>query len=1024
MLLCILSPTLRAQTASEIKITVTDSVTQTAIPGVNIAIKGTSRGATSDANGLVKLNASPNETIVISFIGYDKKELLIGNRTTLTVQLSPSQESLNEVVVVGYGVQKKVNMTGAVSTIDKKVIENRPVSNLASSLQGTTPGLIVTRSSGQPGAENITIQLRGATSANGNVNPLVMIDGVSAPISVLQTINPNDVENISVLKDAAAAAIYGAQAAGGVILVTTKKGKSGKTVFDYSTMIGTSWMQDVPQRMSLLDEALYANLSNKGAGLGPAYSDATLDLIRKGVEYYLNPADTSRYIYLNQKDLVSQTVRKRTGLQSHNFTARGGSEKVNYLASLGYYNQQGAFKLGPDKLNRYNARINVGAQLTKHISLDSRVAYTMQKQEAPSRSAATILNQTMRYRSMWPIFTPEGRLSGEGTGSANMGYAYLKEGGYDNTDNNNFDGVFTLKVADIVKGLQLRAVYGAQYIRGDRELFNRTVTTWQRFVPIYYLNNPNSFEVTRSVTKNNNVQFLADYDFNLGKKSNFHILGGYQYEDSYYSSVFTSSSNLVSNDLPALGLGDDATKKNSQTISSYAYQSYFGRLNYNYADKYLFEATVRVDESSRLAPGLRTKAFPAVSAGWNVNHENWFPATTPVSALKLRASWGQLGSALASIIGNYDYLNMLTRSNALVLGTPETRSMYFYQNTVPSSSLTWETVETSNGGIDLGLFKNKLMITADYYVKYNRNMLTPLQLPATFGVNTPRINNGELKSWGWELEVNYRDKVGKDFDYNIGFNLFDNKNKLLKYNGQKVITPGIIDILEGYPLKSIWGYKTDGYFQTNAEVQEWAFQNVLTAAGDVKYIDVNGDKLINGGKATPEDHGDLVYLGTDQPRYTFGITGGFNWKGFDFSFFFQGVGSRTFYPSAGFVNPQDAAWNQPLAFHNDYWTEDNRDAYFPRPFIGGGHNYLRADKWIVNGKYIRLKNAQIGYNLPESLLKKVKVSRARVFFTGQDLFTFTGLGIFDGSFSPEYTNNTSFQYPLYSNASLGINLTF
>lgn len=1010
------------QTTKDVTVTVTDGITQGPLQGVNVIVKGTKGGGITDANGQLKMKVKENDLLVVSFTGYKTVEEIAGSRSVIDIVLLPKESSLDEVVVIGYGTQKKVNLTGAVATIDAKAVENRQVSNLATALQGTAPGLTVTRTSGQPGSENIAFQIRGATSANGNVNPLVMLDGVTVPINTLQTINPNDVESISILKDAAAAAIYGAQAAGGVILVTTKKGKSGKTIFEYSGMYGKSWMQDVPQRMTMLEEATFANLSNKNAGIGPSYDSATLAMIRQGIEYYVNPADTNQYIYLNQKSFVDQLIRDFTTMQTHNISARGGNEKVNYMASFGFMDQNGAFKIGPDKLKRYNARINVGAQLTKHLSLDARLAYTNLDQEASSQSANYLMNMTLRYRQRCTIFTPEGRLSGSGTSSANMAYAFLKEGGYNNYANNNFDGVVTLKLANLVKGLQARAVLGGQYARGDRELFNRTVTTWQRYAPVYYLNNPNSFQVTNEATTNKNVQLLLDYDLELGEKHDFHIMGGYQFEDYRYSQVYSTARSLASNDIPALNLGDDATKTNTQTISTYANQSYFGRLNYSYANRYLFEATIRTDESSRLAPGLRTKAFPAISAGWNIDKENWFPTNPVLSAIKLRASWGQLGSALASIIGNYDYLNMLSRGNTLVLGN--SRTMYFYQSIVPSSSLTWETVETTNGGLDMGLFDNKLVISADYYVKYNRNMLTPQLLPSTFGVSTPRKNNGELKSWGWELDVQHRNRIGKDFSYTIGFNLSDNKNKLLSYAGQKVISSGLVGILEGYPINSIWGYTTDGYFQQADEVGKWAFQNALTGVGDVKYVDINNDKLINVGKATPEDHGDLVYLGNDQPRYTFGITGGVVWKGIDFSFFFQGVGKRTFFPSTAYINPQDAQWNNPMSFHRDYWREDNRDAAFPRPFLGGGHNYLVSDKWILNGRYIRLKNVQLGYTLPQKLTEKVKISNARIFVTAQDLFTFSSLGVFKGTFSPEYANSAGYQYPLYSNMSVGLNISF
>nr|WP_290942312.1 TonB-dependent receptor plug domain-containing protein [Haliscomenobacter sp.] len=319
--------------------------------------------------------------MLVSYTGFVTQEVVVGNRTEVDIILVSDARALDEVVVIGYGTQKKENLTGAVSTIDSKSIENRPVSNVANALQGLASGLVITRGTGQPGSEGIGIQIRGATSANGNVEPLVILDGVTVSSFTLQTLNPNDIENISVLKDAAAAAIYGAQAAGGVILITTKKGKSGKTVFDYSNQIGVDWALNVPQRLSLLEEAEYANLARKNAGSGPEYNDQEMQRIRDNIPYVVNPSDTTRYIFYNQEDLISQVVRDYTPMQTHNLSARGGNDKTNFLISLGYYGKQGTFKVGPDRLDRYNLRLNLGTQLTKHLSLDSRIAYTLQQQQ-------------------------------------------------------------------------------------------------------------------------------------------------------------------------------------------------------------------------------------------------------------------------------------------------------------------------------------------------------------------------------------------------------------------------------------------------------------------------------------------------------------------------------------------------------------------------------------------------------------------------------------------------------------------
>ncbi len=994
------------------------------LPGVSITIKGTSRGATTDGKGDYSIKVpNKNAVLVFSFLGYESQEIEVGNQTIISVSMAADAKSLEEVIVVGYGTQKKVNMTGAVSSIDSKAIENRPSSNLANALQGTSPGLIITRSNGQPGSEGIGIQIRGASSANGSIDPLVILDGVTVPSNTLQSLNPNDVENISILKDAAAAAIYGAQAAGGVILVTTKKAKSGKVKFSYLAQQGTDWSINVPERMTLLEEAEFANLSRKNSGSGPEYSADDIQRIKDGVPYVVNPADTTTYLFYNQTPLTDQLLNKYSTMTTQNLSMSGGSDKLNFLLSGGYYGKKGIFKVGPDGYKRYNLRLNLGAQLTKIFSLDARLSYTKDQQDAVSGglNGQGLIYEIYRLRTRSPFFTPDGLYNG--AGSSATAYARLEAGGYNVYKRNYYDGTFTLKAANIVKGLVLRAVVGTQYRIGDRANFARTVPLWGRGKILSYINQVNSYTLTDELTNSKNIQFLANYDKSFNKKHNLGLMLGYNYEDYRFENMVAGATNLVSNDLPTLNLGDDKTKTNSQSIGTNASQSVFGRANYNYDGKYLIEGTVRRDESSRLAQGLRVKIFPAASVGWNLHRENFMKDLNFISELKLRGSWGRLGGALGgSTIGNYDYLSQLSRGSTLVLG--DSRASYLFQGSIPSQVLSWETIETTNGGVDIGLFKNKLQINADYYVKYNRNMLTPQNLPAVIGIGTPKKNNGELKSWGWELEARYRGQIGKDFSYTIAGNLSDNQNKLVNFAGRNIVFAGTNSIVEGYPLNSVFGYQTEGYFQTADEVKAWAFQDNRTGAGDVKYFDLNGDAKINVGKGNTTDFGDLVYLGTTQPRLVFGTTLGFNYKGFDFSAFIQGVGKRSFRPETQTIAPLLVTWKQALAIHRDYWTPETPNALYPRPYTGGDHNYRVSDKWLLNGQYARLKNLQLGYTIPEKVSARLKISRARIFFSAQDILTFSKLGNFKGYFDPEQRDNIENDYPFFATASAGINLNF
>jgi TonB-linked SusC/RagA family outer membrane protein len=989
--------------------------------GATIAEKGTSNGTTTDANGNFRIDVRPTATIVVSFIGYIFQEEKIGNRSTITVTLQPDTQQLNDVVVVGYGIQKKESLTGAVSTITAKEIENRPVSNVALALQGLSPGLSITRQTGQPGSEGVDIQVRGASSANGNVAPLVVVDGVISPGVALETLNPNDIENISVLKDAAAAAIYGAQAAGGVILVTTKKGKEGKTVFEYSSIVGMDWAINIPKKLETWEELEYNNLARKNSGTAAGYTDEMIQTLKEGkIQYRILPTDTTQYQYFSTKSTIDQILRKSTINQTHNITARGGTAKLNFLVSMGLYDKQGIAKVGPDQNRRYNFRFNVGTQLTKHLSLDSRINYTITQQQAASQGTngdGALLFNLYRNNNLTPLLTPEGRY----TNAAGGIYAILNEGGYNNYNRNILDGVFTATVANFVKGLSIRAVYGAQFNRADRALFIRSVDTWFRTRISQTLNPTNGYTVTKDYSNSNNLQFLVDYDYSIGLKHKFHLLGGYQWQDQRSESISSGVSALVNNNLPALGLGDPTTKTSTQSVSTYAFQSYFGRFNYSYADKYLFEATFRFDESSRLAPGLRTKFFPSLSGGWNLHRESWF-SLPAISQFKLRGSWGRLGAA--SGIGLYDYLALLTQRSNLVLGSPEVKTAYYSQSAVPSSQLSWETIETTNGGVDVGLFKNKLLLTFDYYVKYNNDMLAVIQLPSTFGITGPRVNNGKLKSWGWETEIKFRDRIGKNLNYSIALNVSDNQNRLIAFSGRRVVSSGLVSALEGYPLNTIWGYQTAGYFQTLDEVKAAAFQDSRTGAGDIKYVDLNGDNKITVGKGSIEDHGDLVNLGTTQPRYLFGANLSVQWKGFDFTAFFQGVGKRNFLTSSISLDPVLRAGYFPLAIHRDYWTPENPNAAWPRPYVNATHNFLPSDRWALDGQYMRLKNLQLGYSLPTSLLSKVKIARARIYFTGQDLLTFSKLGLFKGYFDSEQRNGVSVDYPYFATVAAGLNLTF
>jgi TonB-linked SusC/RagA family outer membrane protein len=534
------------------------------------------------------------------------------------------------------------------------------------------------------------------------------------------------------------------------------------------------------------------------------------------------------------------------------------------------------------------------------------------------------------------------------------------------------------------------------------------------------INPTNSISKGRTITTRNNVQILADYDLHL-KMHNFHVLGGYQYDG--FRSDFTNANarNLISNDVASLNYPSNVavnTPVVGDNIQTRVLISYFGRLNYNFDNKYLIEATLRHDASSQLSPGYRDKLFPAVSAGWNIHRETWFENTLPFfNEFKLRASWGQLGNS--SVLGNYDYIALLSRGPVYPFNNVINNSIY--QGSYASLEKQWEVIETYNYGIDLQLLNRRLSASFDYFIRKNNNMLITPTVPAVFGVSPAQRNDANLETKGWEALLNWKDKVGA-VNYFVSFNIADAKNKVVKYNGQNVYSSGVRSIIEGLPLNTIWGYQSSGYYQNAADVTAGPFQDNRTGPGDLRYIDLDKNNKINGGSNTKDDHGDLVNLGETTPHYTYGANLGLEWKGIDFSVITQGVGQRKMLIYSYAALPYMESWRQSWKINNDYWTPDNPNALFPRPFLGGTHNAVVSDKWVQDASYIRLKNLQVGYTLPASLTNKIKISKLRVYFSGQDLWESTGMWY--KYYDPEQPNNTSFDYPLFRSYAFGINVTF
>lgn len=1035
LFLCCLSSTI-AQNKT-IKGTVLSVSDSQPLEGATVQLSGSSVVTITDASGNFSLSVPAGARLSVSFIGYETQNIAVENQNNLTIYLVSSAFDLSDVVVVGYGTQKKVNLTGAVSVASKEVFENKAVPNAVAAMQGTIPGVTITKSSGKPGAEDYQLQVRGASSVN-NVGVLVIIDGVTGSLS---DINPNDIESVSILKDAAAAAIYGSNAAGGVLLVTTKQGRSGKTIVEYSGMYGITNPARMPHAADFLSQinTLTSGYRNAGTPLLEWESPVRLawyqgerldetDAVGGTVQsyptgrFFITPARPKVWQSANLTDPVKDYTKSNNPVQSHNVSIRGGDDKNTYFFSAGYYGRQGMLRYGRDRNDRMNARLNVSNKFNKYITLNSSVAFTNSNIYQPGESPETILKYAYRYWSSGVTYGPDGEyFASHGLWPTKV--QVMKEGGENNQNSYNFNGRSNLQIKNLVRGLEVNVVGAKTYGINKQYSTKRTMTN-NGPSGIAVITNPTNSMSRNSYSSNySSLQAYATYIKDINRTHNFSLLGGYSYEDFSDLLVSAGASTLVTNDFFSLGWGDAKTKTNNDQIATWATAAFFGRFTYNFKEKYLFEANLRYDGSSRLAPGTRWNTFPSFSAGWNIDKEDFFQgAKAAIQSLKLRASWGQLGNSNA--LGLYDYIALLNASSNLPFNNANTQ--YIYQTTLASPTKTWETVETSNVGIDLSTFNNRLIFTADAYIKRNKNMLANLEVPSIIGIGLSSYNLGELETRGWELGITWKE-MSRKFKYWITVNLSDNTNKLLRYEGKSIVNAGTVALIEGMPINTIWGYKTGGLFQSDQEYADYdVYIDPKTGGGDVKYLDINGDKKIDIGKGTLEDHGDLVRLGDANPRYLFGVSLGFQWNGFDFGAFLQGVGKRNFSMFTGDI------WNSPYTVFSDaiamplkeqldYWTPENTEAFWPRPYVNGLQSYWPSDYWIQDAAYIRLKNIEIGYTIPQALSRRARINKARIFFSGQDLWETTKtLSYID----PESPNNLTYIYPFYRTVSVGLNLTF
>jgi TonB-linked SusC/RagA family outer membrane protein len=1051
------------------------------IIGATVLVKDTKSGTITDINGEFSIKASGKLTLIISYIGYSTLEVKAESQRKMTIKLVEDQKMLDEVVVVGFGTQKKVNLTGAVSTVDSKTLENRPVSNIVQALQGVVSGLNVSNTQGGGMGTNPTINIRGLTTIGDGSNgtPLVLIDGMEGDIN---TLNSQDVDNISVLKDAAASSIYGSRAPFGVILITTKKGKVGKPVITYDGNFRSNSPILLPDMADSYNFALFYNAMQTNSGQPAFFDEEWVQRIKdfrdgvlpmntyNGKQYPMtttvsksNPALWAEgYAAGNDNINVFKALYKPHSLaKEHNVTLSGGTDNVSYYLSGNYMDAPGLMKLGGDHQDRMGVTAKINAKVSDKISLSYIGKFIRSRYEQPSTGKGR-----WEYRVAaqgWPIlpvYDPNGYVF-----DSPSPYLEIVQAGRENNVNDKLSQQFKVTIEPI-KGWKIIGDYNYNLTENVHH-YDRQKLYLHDVAGNPILKDGNSY-VNEDFNRSDyqNVDIFSEYSKEM-VGHNFKILVGYQSELLKYRSLGGRSYGILLTQNPTInttsGLDNDG-KIVPQSISSgygnWATAGFFGRLNYDYKGRYLIEANLRYDGTSRFRSVLRWNLLPSASVGWNIAREAfWEDLTQYVGNFKLRGSYGVLGNQNTNAFYP-TYLDLPVSPSAgnwLINGVkPNIAS----PAALVSSTLTWEKVRTYNAGVDLSFLNNRLTTSFDCYTRYTNDMMGPAdELPAIFGTTVPRTNNTDLKTQGFELDLAWQDHLSNGLNYNIHFTLADSRTTILQYSNPSGLI-GYANYYEGsiYYTKfnpgetfgNIWGYTTVGMAKTQEEMDAHlaslpnggqtaleSGQESSWAAGDIMYKDLNNDGKIDAGSSTLNDPGDRSVIGNITPHFTYGLDLGADWKGFDFRAFFQGVMKRDYFNNAYmFWGAGRSQWETTvLTQHLDYFRDDpndplglNLDAYYPRPTTPEiwdypmGKNRQVQTRYLQNAAYIRLKNLTIGYTIPQKITKKIGVQKFRVYAAGENVWTGTKLTkIFD----PETIDNpTNAAYPLNKTYSFGVNITF
>jgi TonB-linked SusC/RagA family outer membrane protein len=1030
------------------------------IIGANVVVKGTTTGTITDFDGNFSFEIESGSLLTISYIGYVSMDIKLTEKSIYNIVLKEDTQALDEVVVVGYGTQKKANLTGAVSTVKMEdVLGDRPVVSVSQALQGSMPGLQITSSTGKPGG-SMDFNIRGTNRLNidesGAGKPLVLVDNVPMDINM---ISPSDIETVTVLKDAASSAIYGARAAFGVILITTKRADKGqKTRINYTNNFAFTTPQALIEKASPLETVqFYNDMGYKNGNYGTGQNVA--DWLGYMKDYEANPGKYPLGYHMDEKgnryDLREVNHLERmmddSGFQqSHNISVDGGTEKSSYRVSFGYVDEDGILVTDKDSYNRYNVSTFLNTEITPWLTAQADVKYAKSDITNPNMTSLRAWTP-FRLAQLLPSYYPEGdvEVNGEvlpiGTPRWNIENSPLA------TNTKEDIRIFGKVIVNPLKDLYINAEY----------TFNRTnVNETEYNKKMKYVNAEKAFFATNSYNGNslykmkekhinyNAINVYANYDKTFGDHQ-IAAMGGFNQEYSYEQNLWGQKLNVVNPEHPSLS-GSSGTQTAGDSYNEFALRGLYYRLSYNYKGKYLVETNGRYDGSSKFPKDNRFGFFPSASVGWRVSEEAFMEwSRSYLDNFKLRGSYGQVGN---QAIKNYAYMGVMGTSNAWL-----ENGVWNIARSTPglfSSDFTWEKVETVDIGFDMGLLNGKLDLVFDWYRRDTKGMLAPgKELPSVLGSSAPLENSADLRTTGWELAVNWRDNINKDWRYNIGINIYDSRSKITKFDNPTG-TFGKNNYRVGQEIGEIWGFVTDRFYTED----DFSFideaNGVYTLKdgvptidpfirdprpGDILFKDLDGSGTIEAtGDNTESNPGDRKIIGNNSRRFPYAISGGIGWKGFDVAVFFQGVGKRDLvigtngpsnflaWPHTNSDNPNAAA--TVLAHHLDYWTPDNRDAHYPRLGNQSGinqgvdaFNRRTQTKYLMDGSFIKLKNISVSYSFPSKWLEKTKAIKAfKVFFSGEDLWTKHHM--YEGM-DPEQTMGINDLYPFMKKCSFGINLT-